>query len=153
MDSEALNLRIDILEPTRVLDGHLQYRDQVKIRIDVERLGFRFKEVVLADPCSIQLPGNHLSDPSQLILHATASCASCTTQAFRTGRKCSPMTFRLIPSIEGVLMSFDDYNTRYSRVTAFKIPHRYRRPTHGQWSRCSDESLMHVFCLMASSTY
>ena len=148
-----MNLSITILKPSRILDGHLQHRSQVKIRIDIERLDSRFKEVVLADPCSIQPLGNHLSDPSQLLLSGTAYCASCVTQASRTGGRCDPLAFQLEPSVEGVLMSFDDYNTRYSQVADFEIPYRYRRPTHGQWSRCSDESLMHVFCLLASSTY
>jgi len=141
----------------RIFDGHFEYRDQVKIRVDVERDGSRFRELVLGDLPTMQHPGNYLSDSTQLFqmfLSGTAFCASCMMmQIADIGQRCNPLTFSLTPSEAGVFLSFDDYNTQYSRVATFKIPFRYRNPSHGQWSRCGAESLMSVFCLMLSSIY
>ena len=137
-----------------VVDGHIRYRDHVRIRVDVERCGSRFKELVLLEPYSIQTPGNYQLSPSQLVLTGTAFCALCrTTQDADLGRRCSPHTFYLPPRKEGVLLSFDESNTRYSQVAVFEIPFRYRKPSHGQLSRCDSESLMSVFSLMPSSIY
>ena len=152
MDSEVLNVFITTLGTDSILDGHLQYRNQVKIRVDVERYGSRVKELLLLDLQSMQPLGNYPLDPIQLLLTGTASCASCiTTQYLDIGQRCSPHTFSLPPIKEGVLLYFDDYNTHYSQVAEFKIPSRYRKPSHGQWSRCDSESLMSVFSLMPSS--
>lgn len=145
---------ITTLGPDIMLDGHLQYRDQVKIRVDVERCGSRLKELVLPNPYSMQPLGNHPVDPSKLLLTGTASCASCAmTQDADIGRRCSPQTFFLLPSKAGVLLSFDDSNTRYSQDAAFKIPFRYRKPSNGRWTRCESESLMSVFSLMPRFIY
>ena len=138
----------------RILDGHFEYRNQVKIRVDVERVGSSYKGLALGDLPSIQLLGNYLPDLSQLLLSATASCASCMmTQAADSGQRCDPHTFSLTPRKAGTFLSFDDYNTRYSRDATFKIPFRYRSPSQGQWSRCGAESLMSVFCLIPGSIY
>ena len=148
MDSGALNLLVNILEPTRILDDHLQYRDRVKICVEVEPVGSTFKRVVLVHPDSIHLLGNYLSDPSHLILSAIAYCTSCVAMHVPDARRrCDPPAFFLPPSIEwpiAVLMSFDDSNTRFSQMATFKVPSRYRRPLDGQWYRCGNESLMYV---------
>ena len=170
VDSGVSILLVNILEPTQILDDHLQYRYHVKIRVEVQSVGSTFKNVVLVDPYSINLLGNYLSDPSQLILHATAYCASCSAmqvpkcssgsaplpktispsfyhRASKVMSQCScllttsilgslrlllsgfrpvtedPLAFILPPSIEGhvtVLMSFDDFNTRFSHAGAHR---------------------------------
>ena len=139
-------------KPGRILDGHFEYRNQVKIRVDVVRVGSGYRELALGDLPSMQRLGNYLPDLSQLFLSATASCASCTTQAADIEQRCDPHTFSLTPRKAGTFLSFDDYNTRYSRVATFKIPFRYRSPSQGQWSRCGAESLMSVFFLIPGSS-
>ena len=140
---------VSILEPTRILDDHLQYRDQVKIRVEVQSVGSTFKNVVLVDTDSIHLLGNYLSDPSQLILHATACCASCSAMHVPNARRrCDPPAFFLQPSIESpitAVTSFDGFNTRCSQIPSFEVPLQYRRPSNGQSIRCDQESLMYVF--------
>ena len=151
MDSDV-HVFITTVGPDSIVDGHIQYRNQVKIRVDVERCGSRVKELVLLDPYSMQPPGHYQLASSQLLLTGTGFCASCmTTQD--ADRRCSPVRFFLPPSKEGVLLSFDDSNTQYSQVATFEIPFRYRKPSRGQWSRCDSESLMSVFSLMSSSIY
>jgi hypothetical protein len=134
--------------PTRILDGHLTYRDRVKILLEVELVGSTFKKVVLVDPDSIHSLGNHLSDPSQLIFYATAYCASCKAMHVSDARqRCDPPVFFLLPTIQSPilsLMSFDNFNTRLSTVATFMVPPRYRRPSEGQSIRCASESLMYV---------
>lgn len=131
-------------EPGRILDGHLEYRDQVKIRVVVDHVGSSFRELALGDLPSMQHL-DYLPDPPQLFLSGIASCASCMMpQAADIGQRCNPPTFSLTPSEAGAFLSFDDYNTQYSRVATFKIPFRYRNPSPGQWSRCGAESLMSV---------
>ena len=147
-------MSITALGPDSMLDGHLQYRNKIKIRVDVECFGSRFKELVLPDPYSTQPLGIYPIDPSHLLLTGTAFCSSCTmTQDADIGQRCSPHTFSLPPSKKGVLLSFDDYNTQYSQVVAFMIPFRHRKPSHDRWSRCDSESLMSVFSSMPSSIY
>ena len=146
MDSGVLDLLVNILQPSRIFNDHLQYRDRVKIRVEVEPIGSTFKRVVLAHTDSIHLRGDPLSDPSDLILSAMAHCASCMATPVSDARRlCDPRTFFLLPIIEfpiTVLMSFDDSNTRFSQIAAFNVPRRYRRPSDGQWYRCENESLM-----------
>ena len=155
MDSGVWNLLINMVQPTRVIDGYFEYRDTVTIRIGVESLGSTFKEVVLVDPASKELLGNDLCGPSQLILYAIAHCTACATvHVPGARRRCEPFAFFLSPDIRNpitVLMSFDDFNTRVSRVVPFKIPRRFRRPVSGEWSRCADDSLMYVPSLILSS--
>ena len=149
-------MSISTLGPNNMLDGHLQHRDQVKIRVDVERFGPRFKELVLPNPYPMQPLENYPLDPSKaLLLTGTAHCASCAmTQDADIGRRCSPRAFSLPPSKAGVLLSFDDSNTQYSQDAAFKIPFRYRKPSNdGRWTRCDSESLMSVFFLMPRFIY
>jgi len=149
VDRRVLNLSVTILEPTLTLYGFLQYRGQVKLRVEVERFDCTFREVVLVDP-AIDVSESCLSDPSRLLLYGTACCRSCVaTQASTDARRlCDPLAFLLSPDIEepiAILMSFDDFNTRFSELATFKIPPRYRRPSHGQSFRCDHESLMYVF--------
>lgn len=148
---------VKILEPTRILGGCLQYRDQVKLLVEVEQFDVTFKEVVLVNP-AIAIPENYLSDPSRLFLYGTACCRSCVATPAGTDarRLCDPLAFLLIPNIEEpvtVFMSFDDLKTRVSQNTTFKIPPRYRRPSHGQSFRCDHESLMYAFFPIPSSRY
>ena len=157
MDREPLNLSATVLEPTRTLDGYLQYRDQVKLRVEVERFDCRFKEVVLVSS-AIDIDGGYLSDPSRLLLYGSACCRSCAaTQASTdTRRLCDPLAFLLSPNIVDpvkVFMSFDDFNTRFSEIATFKIPHRYRRRSDDQPFRCDHEALMYVFFPMTSCRY
>ena len=156
MDSGVLNLLINIAEPTRIIDGHLQYRDSMKILVEVESVGSTFKKLVLVDPGSKEPLGNDLCDPSQLILYAIAYCATCAAAHVPDARRrCDPFAFLLPPMIEEpvmVLMSSDGFHIRLSRAVTFKVPHRYRRPPHGQWYRCDNESLMYVLPLILSST-
>jgi len=153
VNSEILNVVITP-KPGRILHGHSEYRDQVKIRVDVERdVGCSFKELALGEPPSMQHLENNPPNPPALFLSGAASCASCMMrQAADNEQRCNPPTFPLIPSKVGVLLSFDDSNTRYSRVATFKIPFRCRKPK-GRMSRCGAESLMSVFCLMPNSIY
>lgn len=152
MDSEALNLTATALVPSRVVDDHLQYREQLKLLVEIERLGSRFKEVVLLDPGSML--GNHHADPSRLFLSVTAYCAPCaTTQASESQRRCDPLSFPLPPSVQGLLLAFDHSHTRFSRAVTLNIPRRYRRPSGDQWHRCGAESLVYVFSLIQSSIY
>lgn len=136
-----------ILEPTRILEGFLQYRDQVKLRVEVERFDFTFREVVLVDPAT-DIPETYLSDPSLLFLYGTACCRSCAiTPASDPRRRCDPLAFPLPPDIEESItpfMSFDDFDTWLSEIITFKIPPRYRRPSQGQSFRCDHEALMYV---------
>jgi len=151
---KGVDLRVQILEPTQILDNHIQYRGHVKIRIEVEPVSSIFK-VVLVDPQEASFEANHLSDPSQLILYAKAYCASCAALSISDARRrCDPPTFLLPPSIESpvaMLMSFDDFKTRFSQIVTFKVPPRFRRPSNGQWFRCNCESLMYVFSLIPRS--
>ena len=154
MDSGVLNLLITIPESARIINGHLQYGGSVKLLVSIESVGSAFKKVVLVNPASKELQGNDLCDPSQLILYAIAYCAMCA--AFHVPgarRRCDPFAFFLPPTIEDpitVLMSFDDFNTRFSRVLSFKVPYRYP----GLFSdRCDNESLMYVPSLIPSSRY
>ena len=155
MDSRVLNLLINIVQPTRIIDDHLQYRDSMKILVEVESVGSTFKEVVLVGPGSKDLVGNDLRDPSQLIFYAIAYCATCAAVHVPDSRqRCDPFAFLLPPRMENpitVLTYFDDFNTRCSRVVSFKVPYRYLRPVSGQWSRCANESLMYVSPLIPSS--
>ena len=156
MDSGVLNLLINIVQPTRIVDGHLQYRDSLKILVEVESVGSTFKKVVLVDPGSKELLGNDLCDPSQLILYAIAYCATCAAAHVPdVRRRCDPFAFLLPPMIGEpvmVLMSFDDFNIRSSRVVTFNIPPRHRRSSSsGRWCRCDNESLMYVSSLILSS--
>ena len=157
MDSGVLNLLVNILEPTGILDGHLLYRDRVRIRVEVEPVGSTFKRVVLVHPGSIHLLQNYLSDPSHLILSAIAYCASCVAMHVPDARRrCDPPTFLLPPSIKWpieVLMSFVDSNTRFSQIAAFDVPRHDRRPSYCQGYRCDNESLMYVFSLIPSFRY
>jgi hypothetical protein len=142
-----LNLFVDILNPTRIVDGHLQYSGYLKVLVEVEAVGSTFKKVVLVNSESTHL-GNSLSDPSQLILYAKVYCASCAAmQAPDAPRRCDPLAFFLPAKIESpitVLMSLDDFNTRPSQTATFNVPPRYQRPSDGQWFRCGRESLMYV---------
>lgn len=152
-----MNLWVTILEPTRKFAGCFQYRDQVKLLVEVEQFDVTFKEVVLVDP-TIDIPENYLSDPSRLFLYGTASCRSCVATAASTDarRLCDPIAFFLPPDIEEPIttfMSFDDLNTRVSQIATFKIPPRYRRPSHGQSFRCDHELLMYALFPMPSSRY
>ena len=155
MDSGVLNLWINIEHPAQIIDGHLQYRESLEILVKVESVGSTFKKVVLVDPASKELPGNDLCDPSQLILYAIAYCATCVAvHVPGARRRCDPFAFLLPSMIEEpvmVLMSFDDFNIRFSRVVYFKVPPRYRGPSDGQSSRCDNESLMYVLPLVPSS--
>ena len=154
MDRGVLNLSATVLEPTRILDGVLQHRDRVKLRVEVERFNCRFKEVVLVSSAS-DIAEGYLSDPSRLLLYGTACCRSCAaTQASPDARRlCDPLAFLLSPSIKNpitVFMSFDDFNTRFSEIVTYKFPPRHRRPSQGQSFRCNHEELMYVFFQMTS---
>lgn len=142
-----MNLLGRILEPTQILNDHLQYRDHVKICVVVELVGSPFKKVVLVDPESIP-PGNYPSDSSNLILYVMVYCNSCAVMHVPgSRRRCDPPAFILPPRIESpvtMLMDFDDFNTRSSQIVTFKVPPRFRRPSNGQWFRCDCESLMYV---------
>lgn len=154
MDSERLNFTGSILTPTRILNDHLQYRQELKIRVEVDYSGSTFKEVVVVDPDSTQRLVNCMWDSSKLLLVATASCVPCaTTQDSDDAHRCTPQKFTLPPSVEGTFLRFDDLKTHFSGVVTLKVPSRYRRPSPGQWSRCDAESLAYVFSLMGSSMY
>lgn len=153
MDSEGLSLEVDILKPIPIHDGHLQYRDDLKIRVGVKYFGSKFKKVALVDPDPTKRQ-DYLPDPSQLLLFANVYCASCqTTHASETRRLCNPPTFPLPPSAEGVFLHLDDSKTHFSGVAIFNIPARARKLSSGQGYRCNAESLVYVFFLMRSSIY
>jgi hypothetical protein len=62
--SEASKLWVTILEPTRLVDGHLQFRQQLKIHVEVEHLGSNW-EVVLVYPESDVALGNNIFSAEQ----------------------------------------------------------------------------------------
>jgi len=147
MNSGILDLSCNIMEPTQILSDHLQYRYDVKIRVEVEPAG------LLVDPHSIHFLGNYLSDPLQLILYAKAYYASRAANypADAHSRYDLP-AFPLPPSIE--IAALGEFNTGRSRIGSFDTPPRYQRLSNGQSTQCDQESLVqYVFSLTQTPRY
>jgi hypothetical protein len=141
VDSRDLNCLDKILDRTQILNDHLQYRNHVKIRVEVEPIGSTFK-VVLVDQASTHLLGNYLSDSLKHILYAA------TIQASDAQSQCDPSAFFLPPNIEiTAVMSCEDLIARCSQIGSFEIAPHYQRPSNGQSIRCDQESFMYVFPL------
>lgn len=124
-----MNPSVTVTEPTSVVKSHRQCRGQVKIQVEVARVGpSTFKEVILVDPGSTHLLSSFRLEASQPLFCGQAYCASCAGIQVSDARlQCSP------------------------DIATFKIPSRCRKRVNGQWFRGDLESLMYAFLLLLSS--
>jgi len=134
----VLNLLVTILRPYRILSGHLMYRLDEKIRVEVAPRSRSWHLSILTQSpwWETTCPIHH--NPFSMQQRTAHRAWQCLSPVLVGDVTLSPSLYNPIESPVPTLMSFDDFNTWFSQIATVEVPRRYRRPSDGQWFRILD---------------